>query len=425
MSQPQTVLAHLLEGRDELVREVQRLTTAIAELDAVIERVGGAASSGDRHPSASAPSARPARGRAPAAAEPWSGPARGPGAPAVRAAASAGDPRDRPAGASGAAAGGPGPKSIRVHVLEMLAAETARLRPGRDHRAHPRCRHRRARRRRPLDHDQADEGRPGRAGRPRASTGSPPARTRRRRRGRPGRCRRAREPGVPARRPHAGIAPALNLGEHWRPAGPVTRPPVSRAVDRTRRTAGSAQTAASSRDRVLGGLPRHPVLGAQDRDRGHLPLVGGTGQHGHPGPDVDLGALQHGAGQHRELPPARRAPPHPPCGRRARARPPGDAVARAHVAAAPRGPAVRAGRRRAAPPQLLEQQRTPPRSRRRHRRPAPRTQRPKPPFSGSERSGLSSSSMLTSLNVTTRTVFTKRAGRYMSHTQASRMVSSK
>ena len=36
-----------------------------------------------------------------------------------------------------------------------------------------------------------------------------------------------------------------------------------------------------------------------------------------------------------------------------------------------------------------------------------------------------SSSTLTSLNVTTRTVFTKRAGRYMSHTQASVSSSSK
>ena len=45
--------------------------------------------------------------------------------------------------------------------------------------------------------------------------------------------------------------------------------------------------------------------------------------------------------------------------------------------------------------------------------------------SGNSSSGFSSSSMLTSLNVTTRTVFTNRSGRYMSHTQASRMVSSK
>jgi len=45
--------------------------------------------------------------------------------------------------------------------------------------------------------------------------------------------------------------------------------------------------------------------------------------------------------------------------------------------------------------------------------------------SGSSRSLLASSSMFTSLNVTTRTFFTKRAGRYMSQTHASRMATSK
>jgi hypothetical protein len=46
-------------------------------------------------------------------------------------------------------------------------------------------------------------------------------------------------------------------------------------------------------------------------------------------------------------------------------------------------------------------------------------------FSGSSRSGLSSSSTLTSLNVSTRTFRTNRAGRYMSQTQASESFSSK
>src|SRR5690348_179606 len=45
--------------------------------------------------------------------------------------------------------------------------------------------------------------------------------------------------------------------------------------------------------------------------------------------------------------------------------------------------------------------------------------------SGTSRSALASSSMLTSLKVTTRTFFTNLAGRYMSHTQASRIVTSK
>jgi hypothetical protein len=40
-------------------------------------------------------------------------------------------------------------------------------------------------------------------------------------------------------------------------------------------------------------------------------------------------------------------------------------------------------------------------------------------YSGSRSSGFSTSSMLTSLNVITRTCLTNRAGRYMSHTQAS------
>lgn len=44
---------------------------------------------------------------------------------------------------------------------------------------------------------------------------------------------------------------------------------------------------------------------------------------------------------------------------------------------------------------------------------------------GSSRSLLLSSSMFTSLNVRTRTCFTNRAGRYMSHTQASAMDTSK
>ena len=54
-----------------------------------------------------------------------------------------------------------------------------------------------------------------------------------------------------------------------------------------------------------------------------------------------------------------------------------------------------------------------------------RGQPPKPASSGSEMSGFSSSSTLTSLNVITRTFFTKRAGRYMSQTQASCISTSK
>jgi hypothetical protein len=56
------------------------------------------------------------------------------------------------------------------------------------------------------------------------------------------------------------------------------------------------------------------------------------------------------------------------------------------------------------------------------------SQQPRPHssgYSGSRSSGFSTSSMLTSLKVTTRTCLTNRAGRYMSHTQASDSRSSK
>ena len=76
-------LEHLLEGRAALVAEVDRLSAAIADLDVVISRLGG-----DGAASAAAPA----------------DPRRVPG---------------RPAATSGERNG----KSIRVHVLEMLAAE--------------------------------------------------------------------------------------------------------------------------------------------------------------------------------------------------------------------------------------------------------------------------------------------------------------
>jgi hypothetical protein len=64
------------------------------------------------------------------------------------------------------------------------------------------------------------------------------------------------------------------------------------------------------------------------------------------------------------------------------------------------------------------------------RRPKPRRTRkktypPNPASSGSEISGFSSSSTFTSLKVITRTFLTKRAGRYISHTQASCISTSK
>src|SRR5690606_6454518 len=60
-----------------------------------------------------------------------------------------------------------------------------------------------------------------------------------------------------------------------------------------------------------------------------------------------------------------------------------------------------------------------------HSRPLPSACHPEKPSLGISRSALASSSTLTSLNVTTRTFFTNRAGRYMSHTHASCIFTSK
>ncbi len=129
MSSPQTVLAHLLDGREELVREVARLTTAIAELDAVIDRVGGAStagvaqssgsltpSSGATGPTGSGDEARRAR----------RGTSRGASPSAGGRARKATSPTPRSSSAKRATqrrSSGGGQKSIRVHVLEMLASE--------------------------------------------------------------------------------------------------------------------------------------------------------------------------------------------------------------------------------------------------------------------------------------------------------------
>lgn len=103
MAQVRTVLQHLLDGREALVLEVQRLTTAIEELDAVIAGVSA---------TEAPPQDTDARRRAGtdtahqvpsgSAARAKKGPARG--AAARKATRKA-------------------PKSIRVHVLEMLGAE--------------------------------------------------------------------------------------------------------------------------------------------------------------------------------------------------------------------------------------------------------------------------------------------------------------
>lgn len=93
MSDSRTALEHLLVGRDTLAREVTRLTAALAELDSAIVRISAADSTG-------------AVSRGPRAAKPAGGAAR-----ARTGRAKTGRSRTGPV------------KSIRVHVLEMLAAQ--------------------------------------------------------------------------------------------------------------------------------------------------------------------------------------------------------------------------------------------------------------------------------------------------------------
>jgi uncharacterized membrane protein len=110
MAPDRTVLEHLQGGRDALVLEVERLTTAIQELDGVIARLGG--------PELTAPVTTPAAPAAEAAAP----------SPAARRAPAKKAAARRPAAPRTSARAGrstqtDGGKSIRVHVLEMLGSE--------------------------------------------------------------------------------------------------------------------------------------------------------------------------------------------------------------------------------------------------------------------------------------------------------------
>ncbi len=102
MSPDRVVLNHLLEGRQALVAEVERLTAAIRDLDAVIDRVsdGAAQPSLDGFETVTAHSIRPARSRN-----------------ARKPAGRRSTPR------RSAPVGADGQKSIRILVLEMLEAE--------------------------------------------------------------------------------------------------------------------------------------------------------------------------------------------------------------------------------------------------------------------------------------------------------------
>jgi hypothetical protein len=121
MPQDRTVLEHLLEGRSALVAEVERLTDAINELDAVIGRIDVASRVTGVGTDLAGPAARRAEPvtaatvRSAADAIPKARPARSRG------------PARKASSRKGAAAGGgnvsDGQKSIRVHVLEMLAAD--------------------------------------------------------------------------------------------------------------------------------------------------------------------------------------------------------------------------------------------------------------------------------------------------------------
>lgn len=124
MPDDRTVLDHLLEGREALRREVERLTAAIAELDTVIGQIGGASRRVLAATGADVPSDEPVN--PPAEVEPESPQPASPvsartgRAPAKRTAA-----RRTPAngGRTSAAPTAAPPKSIRVQVLDMLAAE--------------------------------------------------------------------------------------------------------------------------------------------------------------------------------------------------------------------------------------------------------------------------------------------------------------
>ena len=125
MPEDRTVLDHLLEGRNALEREVARLTAAIEQLDSVLGRLGtNVARSSDPAPAASAEPVNPPADAPPVEVPPVevarAAPAEvaAPRARAARKAPTAKNARSRRTDPTSQP-----PKSIRVHVLEMLAAE--------------------------------------------------------------------------------------------------------------------------------------------------------------------------------------------------------------------------------------------------------------------------------------------------------------
>jgi hypothetical protein len=114
MSEAGPVLQHLIDGRAALLLDVERLTTAIQELDSVIARLGGS-------PQLLAPVATPART---SSAEPVNA-----GVEPVRRGGARPRTRTGTLGRRGAkkSTQGGAPKSIRLHILDMLAAEPGDL----------------------------------------------------------------------------------------------------------------------------------------------------------------------------------------------------------------------------------------------------------------------------------------------------------
>lgn len=124
MPDDRTALEHLLDGRDALLLEVQRLNTAIEELDTVIGRLGGGQRRADPR------SATQSNGTWSSTSDRTAGlaTARVGVTEPISPVGDAGSRNRRGAVRTTPTAGGTPdadpPKSIRVHVLDMLAAES-------------------------------------------------------------------------------------------------------------------------------------------------------------------------------------------------------------------------------------------------------------------------------------------------------------
>lgn len=119
MSPPASVLAHLLQGRAALAVEVSRLMSAIDDLDAVIARVSGGDLADDVDSEPAADDAQSPEGGA-ASVHPSSASSTGRRVSSRR---HGGRIAATSSAARNPAEGGSAPRSIRLHVLDMLGAE--------------------------------------------------------------------------------------------------------------------------------------------------------------------------------------------------------------------------------------------------------------------------------------------------------------